>query len=326
MSAILGHEAQVAAIRDAAAAGKLHHAWLLAGPKGVGKASFARAAALWLLADAAGPKPAGEGFGVSEDHPTARLMAAGSHPDFRLLERLPRETTGELARNISIAQVRSLQALFATTPSLSHRRVVVLDSIDDLERAAANALLKNLEEPPADTIFFLVSHAPGRLLPTIRSRCRLLRFSPLDDAAMTSVLRRELPEASAAEIEALVAAGQGAPGEALRFAGLDIAGLDSALAKIAATGDPFNAERGALARAFGSKSAQPRYEALLERAPAFIASTAKQRSGGALAEAIEAWEAARELSSTAIIANLDPQAVAFELGSLVARLAPKSAG
>lgn len=324
MNEVLGHEAQAAAIRDAARTGKLHHAWLLAGPKGVGKASFALAAARWLLAEAAGSAAASEGFEVAEDNPTARLMAAGSHPDFRLLERLPRETTGDLARNISIAQVRSLQTLFATTPSLSPRRVVMIDSIDDLERAAANALLKNLEEPPAGTLFLLVSHAPGRLLPTIRSRCRLLRFAALDDAAMTSVLRRELPEAGTEEVSALARIGGGAPGEALRFAGLDIAGLDASLAKIAETGDPFNAERGALSRSFGAKSAQPRYEALLERAPAFIAATAKRRSGAALAEAIETWEAARDLSSTAIVANLDAQAVAFELGGLVARLAPKS--
>ena len=104
-----------------------------------------------------------------------------SHPDFKLLERLPKANSEELARSITVDQVRGLQPLFATTPSLSPRRVVLIDAIDDLERSAANALLKNLEEPPAGTIFLLVSHAPGRLLPTIRSRCRLLRFDPLDD-------------------------------------------------------------------------------------------------------------------------------------------------
>src|SRR6202012_4948803 len=106
--------------------------------------------------------------------------------------------------SISIDQVRTLQAMFATTPSLSRRRVIVIDAIDDLERPAANALLKNLEEPPAGTIFLLASHAPGRLLPTIRSRCRLLRFETLGDDAMAAIIREEIPEASVEEVAALV--------------------------------------------------------------------------------------------------------------------------
>ena len=117
-----------------------------------------------------------------------KLVAAGSHPDFMTLERLPKDSGTELARSITVDQVRSLQRLFSTTPSLSPWRAVVIDSIDDLERPAANALLKNLEEPPASTIFFLVSHAPERLLPTIRSRCRAvsLRVPPVD--AVTDLL------------------------------------------------------------------------------------------------------------------------------------------
>ena len=109
-------------------------------------------------------------------------------------------------------------------------------------------LLKNLEEPPAGTIFLLISHAPGRLLPTIRSRCRLLRFDPLDDAAMAGVLRDALPECDAAEIAALVKAGQGSPGRALGFAGLELAKLDEAMAAIARDGDPGNARRAKLAK------------------------------------------------------------------------------
>src|SRR5690606_19534895 len=118
------------------------------------------------------------GLETPDEHPVARLLAAGSHPDFRMLERLERPTGG-LARNISVDQVRSLGALLSVTPSMSPWRVIVIDSADDLETSAANALLKMLEEPPANTLFFLVSHAPGRLLPTIRSRCRRLDFARL---------------------------------------------------------------------------------------------------------------------------------------------------
>lgn len=174
---ILGHDEQTAAFLDAARSGRMHHAWLLAGPQGIGKAGFAQAAARWLLASAAGPAVPHNRLDVSGDHPIASLLDAGSHPDFKVLQRLPKAGSEELARSITVDQVRGLQPLFATTPSLSPRRVVLIDAIDDLERGAANALLKNLEEPPAGTVFLLVSHAPGRLLPTIRSRCRTLPSS-----------------------------------------------------------------------------------------------------------------------------------------------------
>src|SRR3546814_19245555 len=114
--------------------------------------------------------------------------------------------------------------MFATTPSMSPRRVVLIDAVDDLERGGANALLKSLEEPPAGTIFLLVSHAPGRLLPTIRSRCRLLRFEPLPREAMTSLLRDVLPQERDAEIAALIADGPGPPGPRRGFAALGLGG------------------------------------------------------------------------------------------------------
>lgn len=318
---LLGHRDQVAAFLAAMGQGRLHHAWLLTGPQGVGKASFAAAAAARYLAEASGHPPGGAGLDVAEDHPTARLLAAGSHPDFRHLVRLPREKGNDLARNISIDQVRGLQPFFAVTPSLSPRRAVVIDAIDDLERPAANALLKNLEEPPADTLFLLVSHAPGRLLPTIRSRCRLLRFGPLGDDDMAVALRRLLPDGSEAEIASLVDRGGGAPGQALRLAGLDIAGLDEALAALARQGDPTNARRFALARELSLKAAQPRYEIFLERAPALIAAEARGRTGEALAAAIALWEKARGIAESAVRLSLDPQTTVFELASLVAALA-----
>ena len=200
---IVGQEKAVEAFDGAWRSGRLHHAWLLAGPKGVGKASFARAAATRVLAEAAGPPVELPGLETPLDHPMARLLAAGSHPDFRLLERLERPTGG-LARNISVDQVRSLGNLLSVTPSMSPWRAIVIDSADDLEASAANALLKMLEEPPANTLFFLVSHAPGRLLPTIRSRCRRLDFGKLPGDAMTSLLSHSLPETNSSEIARLV--------------------------------------------------------------------------------------------------------------------------
>jgi DNA polymerase-3 subunit delta' len=318
---MLGHDEQVTAFLDAARSGRMHHAWLLAGPPGIGKAGFAQAAARWLLADAAGPAVPKDRLVVPDDHPIAALLDAGSHPDFKLLHRLPKASSEELARSITVDQVRGLQPLFATTPSLSPRRVVLIDAIDDLERSAANALLKNLEEPPAGTIFLLVSHAPGRLLPTIRSRCRLLRFSPLEDDVLRVALRRALPEAEEAEIDALVAVADGAPGNALRFAGLDIAGLDAAIEKLAVHGDTSNALRTALGRTLGLKNAHERYEAFLERAPSRIAAEAR-RGRGNMGETVALWREARDIADRAVRQSMDPQLTVVEIAGLVAKLAP----
>src|SRR3546814_3001599 len=101
------------------------------------------------------------------------------------LERLAKNGGGELARSITIDQVRGLQRLFSTTPSMSPRRAVIIDSVDDLERGGANALLKNLEEPPPNSLLLLVSHPPERLLPTIRSPFRQLTLTTIDESALT---------------------------------------------------------------------------------------------------------------------------------------------
>lgn len=311
MSDLIGNDAARAAFAAALAGGSLHHAWLIAGPQGVGKASFARAAAAQVLGT------------TSSD----ALLAAGSHPDFRELRRLPKDADKpdqDIARSIPIAQVRGLLPMFATRPTFSERRAVVIDAIDDVERpGASNALLKSLEEPPAGTVFLLVSHAPGRLLPTIRSRCRLLRFSALADAEVASVLRRVLPSAADAEIAALVAVAEGSPGRALGFAGLDVAGLDAALRRIAADGDPSNAQRAKLAKALAGKTAQARYELFLERTPRLIAERAKALSGAALAKALDLHASAREIARTARAQSLDAQGTVFELAGLVAAL-PRS--
>lgn len=321
MTPLFGHESAVAAFRAALDGGQLHHGWLIAGPQGIGKALFADKAALRVLAQGTGPL-AVPGLDVPDDHPAARLVAAGSHPDLMRLERLVREGGTDLARSINVEQVRGLQRLFATTTSLSPWRAVVIDSIDDLERNAANALLKNLEEPPHSTVFLLVSHAPDRLLPTIRSRCRLLRLSPLKSDAMASALRTALPDADEEEIGALVAAGRGAPGRAAAFRGLDIEGLDAAMQALAEQGDPTNARRAALAQSLSGKAAQPRYEAFLARAPSLIAAAARQRRGHALAEALALWERASALAGSARRLSLDPQSTVFELAGMIAALAP----
>ena len=323
MTRLFGQSDAQAAFTAALRSGALHHAWLLVGPQGVGKARFAEAAALRMLAEASATGVGMPGLDVPDGHPTRALVDAGSHPDLRILQRLPKDAEKpdqDIARSVTIAQVRSLQPMFATTPSMGARRVVIIDAADDLERNGANALLKNLEEPPAGTIFLLVSHAPGRLLPTIRSRCRVLHFAALDDGDMARALRAALPDADEDEIAALVRTGEGAPGRAIRYAGLDIDGLDGAIAGIARDGDPMNARRAALAKALAGKGNAARYEAFLDRVPAMIAREARTRSGARLKTALDAQIAARDLAGAALGLSLDAQATVFEMAAIVATL------
>ncbi|MBC7504248.1 MAG: AAA family ATPase, partial [Sandarakinorhabdus sp.] len=181
--AIIGHDHQIAAFKAAFAGDRPHHGWLLTGPQGVGKAMFAEQAAVWLLAG----KPAGDAFDAAADTAAQSLINACSHPDFRRLVRTE-DDKGKLRAVIRIDEVRALQPLFRQTPSIADWRVVIVDSADEMNIQSANALLKSLEEPPQQTLFFLISHTPGRLLPTIRSRCRTLRFNRLPDAAVDNVL------------------------------------------------------------------------------------------------------------------------------------------
>lgn len=314
MTPVYGHDAARSAILEAALAGRLHHAWILSGPQGIGKASLARELALILLA---GEEEVGR---VSDHHPAAHLFAAGTHPDYAELARLEKDG-GDFARNISVDQVRGLARLLSTAPSVSRRRIVVIDAADDMERGAANALLKNLEEPPRGVVFLLISHAPSRLLPTIRSRCRMLRLSPLGSADMAAALRTADATMSEAAIMELVHIGGGSPGRALALSGLGVSDMIAALERIARDGDRLHTERLALAKMLAPKAARPRLEAFLELVPGFLAEQAKRRVGGSLEEAISHWEQARDLAAQAIPLSLDPAATVFALCAHVATLA-----
>jgi DNA polymerase-3 subunit delta' len=318
---IVGQDRAVEQFAAAWASHKLHHAWLLAGPKGVGKASFANAAARHVLAKAAGPPFNARGIDTPGDHPIVKLVEAGSHPDMRRLERLVNEKTGNLARNISVDQVRSLSELFDLSPAMSPWRVAVIDTVDELEPSGANALLKMLEEPPPNSLFFLVSHAPGRLLPTIRSRCRRLDFQKLDDDAMTPILETEAPDVSAVERQKIIAMSSGSAGRALAFAELGLAKLEDAALTILRQGDPTNARRSDLASELAKKGAADRYAAFLDLAPSLIAREARQLQGPSRERALDAYAKARELAAIAPRVSLDPAATVFQIGGILADVA-----
>ena len=323
---IVGQEKAVEAFASAWRTRRLHHAWLLAGPKGVGKATFARAAATRVLAEAAGPPVELPGLETPADHPIAKLVDAGSHPDLLWVERVENpKKPGTLFKNILVNQVREIGKSLSLTTSISPWRAIVFDTADELEAAGANALLKMLEEPPANTLFFLVSHAPGRLLPTIRSRCRRLEFGKLGDDAMTSLLSHSLPETNSAEIARLVEYAGGSVGRALAIAELDLAPLEGEALAILRQGDPDNSRRSKLASALGSKAAAERYAAFLELVPGLIANEAVGLEGERRTRALDAYARARETAAIAPRLTLDPAATVFQLGTILASVAPGTA-
>ena len=315
---IVGQDKAVEQFTSAWGSRRLHHAWLLAGPKGVGKASFAHAAARRVLADAAGPPSGLPGLETSDEHPMVRLVEAGSHPDMRRLERIVNDKTDKLARNISVDQVRSLSELFDLSPAMSDWRVVVIDSVDELDAPGANALLKMLEEPPPNSLFFLVSHAPGGLLPTIRSRCRRLDFQSLGDDAMTSILETQAPDLSAGERQKIIPMAFGSAGRALAFAELSLAKLEDAALAILRQGDPTNARRSDLAQELGKRGAGERYAAFLDLAPSLIAREARSLDGFRRERALDAYAKAREIAAIAPRLSLDPAATVFQIGGILA--------
>ncbi len=226
---LIGHKGAERAVLDAFASGKMHHAWLLTGPQGVGKATLAYRMARFLLANAS-PDPSeddslNESLDVARNHPAAKLISAGSHPDLFVLRRPWDEKTKKLKTVITVDEVRKVQGFFATHATHGGWRVVIVDAADEMNVSAANALLKVLEEPPAQAILILVSHSPGRLLPTIRSRCRKLALDALGTDEITEVLAANGYELKPQDAAAVAALAEGSAGEALALAaggGLDL--------------------------------------------------------------------------------------------------------
>lgn len=194
-SRLYGHAEAEAVLAEGLVDGRLHHGWLLAGPSGIGKATLAWRFARSALSDAAERDRTGRSLAVSSETIGSRQVRALSHPGLLSLRRLYNIKDKRFAASITIDEVRRLRQFLSLGAEAGAWRVVIVDTADDLNANAANALLKSLEEPPARTVFLLVTSEPGRLLPTIRSRCRLLPMSPLSAAD----LRRAAEDAIEAE-------------------------------------------------------------------------------------------------------------------------------
>ena len=207
---LFGHERAEAIFVRALTAGRMPHAWLLGGPRGVGKATLAYRCARRLLAGDDHARAA-----VDPAHPVFRMVANKAHPDLQVLERVSNPKTGKLFKDIRVDQVRLAEEAMHATAARGGRKVLLVDPVDELNTSGANALLKLLEEPPASVVIVLVCQRPGLLPRTILSRCAQLRLAPLAADAVLAGLARLAPELSAERQAALAAAAQGSIGRAL---------------------------------------------------------------------------------------------------------------
>jgi DNA polymerase-3 subunit delta' len=339
--ALVGHGDAAAALAEAWGSERLAHAWMFAGPPGIGKATLA-----WQFVRfvASGGDQMGEGpLATDPQHPAVRQVIAGAYPDTRLVRRSHNvRPPHRLRTEISVDDVRAVGQFLRHTAAMGGWRTVIVDSADAMNINAQNALLKILEEPPPRTLLLLVCHAPSRLLPTVRSRCRTLHLRPLAEDQVAAIVAQQQPDLPEADRQLLARLADGAPGWALDLAeagGLDLyrnlIGLLESLPSLDAvqlhkTADKFGAAAGEPAyrtfvtllqwwlgraiRAGAGKAGGP----LDEVVPGEAALTARLTDRG-LEPWLKAWEKVAELTSRADAVNLDRKQVVlntfFELAS-----------
>jgi DNA polymerase-3 subunit delta' len=213
---LVGHEQVLSRIARALRAGRPPHGWLITGPPGIGKATLAYRIARYLLAYGASDRGAAD-LSVPPNEAASIQVAAGSHPGLLVLRRAINPKTGRLMTVISVDEIRRLGGFFGMTSGAGGWRVAIVDTADDMNDNAANALLKQLEEPPSRAVLILLSNMPGRLLPTIRSRCQRLDLRPLDDALVAAELARLLPGLSPSKRSAVAQLADGSIGLGLQL-------------------------------------------------------------------------------------------------------------
>ena len=278
---LIGHNAEQAEFLSAFNTGRLHHGWMITGPRGLGKATLAWKLARFLLATPdddggmfAAPPP--DSLDIPDDHPVARRLKSLSEPRLFLLRRPWDDKTSRLRQEITVEEVRKMKSFFSLSAADGGRRVAIIDSADEMNTSAANALLKLLEEPPANVTLFLISHQPHRLLPTIRSRCRELRLSPLAPDALAQALTQAGGEVDAGDAQALAELAGGSVGEAFRMTNLDGLKLYGAVVDLLSTLPRLDRSRAlALAEAGAGRGQEARFDLILTLLDLFLARLAR---------------------------------------------------
>lgn len=302
---LYGHDAAESAFLNAFTSGRLHHGWLITGPKGVGKATLAWRIARFLLATPeddggmfAAPPP--DSLNIPADSPVARRMLQLAEPRLFLLRRGANDKETALSADIRVDEVRKMKSFFALSAADGGRRVAIIDAADDLNTGAANALLKLLEEPPSGVTFLVIAHQPHRLLPTIRSRCRELRLTALPPEPLARSLEQAGGAVDPDDVQALGELAGGSVGEAFRLTNLDGLKTYATLTQLFNTLPRLDRPRAlALAETGAGKGAEERFDLIITLLDLFLA----------------------RLARAGTLRQLPPEAARGE-GDLFARLAP----
>ena len=340
---LVGHDEAEKTMLAAHQSGRLHHAWLLTGLRGIGKATLAWRFARFLLC---GQQQGGlfgdgpENLEVAADAPGRALVDARSHPDLFHLRRSLNPDTIRMRAEIAVDDVRGLGAFMHMTPAMGKWRVAIVDSADEMNRNSANAVLKILEEPPPNAVLLIVAHAPGRLLPTIRSRCRRLALQPLTEDAVVRLLGDYAPTTKPEERGALARLAEGSIGRALELSGagslelyremvevlvtlpeLDMPRLHAFAERFAKRGEEANADWRSLNYLLdGWLKGLARHWALGSESAAVVPSESglngRLLAAASLDRWMEAWEKIADLLSRADAVNLDRKQTV--LGSFLA--------
>eukprot|EP00439_Symbiodinium_sp_Y106_P089317 s1_g1853.t1 len=341
-SVLYGHDRAEQSLFDAFMSGRMHHAWLLTGPKGIGKATLAYEMAKFVLTygDADKAQALGaESLTVAADMPAARQILAQGHPDLLVIRRPVDDKTKKAKSVIPVDEVRKTSGFFGKSAGAGGWRVCIVDSADEMNANSANALLKVLEEPPAKSLFLLVSHQPGRLLPTIRSRCRQLPMPALSSSAMDQVLGANGVDLSGDDVAAIDILAEGSAGRALTIAsggGLEL--YRSMVDLICQMPRPDIAAMHALADKAARRGAEQTFEILIDLMRDWVARAVRQGAGGPptpeivpgeaaamvrlvgsgnLDRWVEVWEKIGDLATRAEALNMDRKLVILNAFSML---------
>lgn len=350
---LFGHDGVERGLAEAFATGRMHHGWLIAGPEGVGKATLAYRLARYVLSEAHERDPFGQTLATADDTVATRQVRALSHPGLLVLRRTFDTKAKRFTASIAIDEVRRLRTFLGLRGGDDTWRVVIVDTADDLNPNAANALLKSLEEPPARTLFLLLTSEPGRLLPTIRSRCRTLELAALPAEPLRQAVRQALTASSEEVTDSLPAPSEWAilerlsEGSVRRLLGLRGGGgiaLYNRLNDLVGSLPKLDwAAIHTLSDELGGTAAEQRFELFFELLLALISRLVRARAGaagcapddvalanrliaeGSLARWAELWETIVVEKADAMLLNLDRKSLilgTFQRIEAAARAAP----
>lgn len=313
--------------------GRMHHAWLIGGPKGIGKATLAWRFARFALAH---PEPAlapdAESLAVPPDHPVARKIAARSHPNVLALSRPYDEKNKRFKTQLAVEEIRRTIPFFGSTAGEAGWRIAIVDTADEMNSNSANALLKILEEPPKKALFLVLSNSPGQLLPTIRSRCRRLDLAPLKADAIERALAIHT-DASETDRRFAAKAGRGSLRRAIRFLDEDVVAIARAFSNAIGAMPAFDASAayalGDLVAQRGGDEAFESFEDLVfdwlarrargEAEPAELGPLPAAALEVPLAAWAEVWEKVRLAATEVETFNLDRKQFVISTLTLLAR-------